>query len=319
MRIGIDFGGTKIEGLAMDSAGVELARLRVPTPRDYYAETVSVIAGVVAALERRTQQVGTVGVCIPGTVVASTGLVKNANSTWLNGRPLCDDLSAAMGREVRCANDANCFAVSEAVDGAAKGYGVVFGVIVGTGCGGGVALHGKVHNGPNGLAGEWGHTPLPWMRADEFPGSACYCGRHGCVETWISGTGFARDFAQVAQRSLRAEQIVAAAAEGDLEALAAFDRLEDRMARSLSLIVDVLDPEAIVLGGGLSRIDRIYEGISQRLGEYCFGGDVQVKLLRALHGDSSGVRGAAWLWDGSSASTLLTSSPGKMLSLQTPQ
>jgi fructokinase len=297
MRIGIDLGGTKIEGLAMNATGRELARLRVPTPRDDYAATIAAIAEVTAELEKRTQRVGSVGVGIPGTVVASTGLVKNANSTWLNGRPLCDDLSAAMGREVRCANDANCFAVSEAVDGAAAGYGVVFGVIVGTGCGGGVAFHGKVHNGPNGLAGEWGHTPLPWMHADEFPGPACYCGKHGCVESWISGTGFARDYEHVTGRRVRSEEIVAAADAGEADALAAFDRLEDRMARSLSTIINVLDPDAIVLGGGLSRIDRIYEGIDRRLGEYCFGGRVEVKLLRALHGDSSGVRGAAWLWN----------------------
>jgi fructokinase len=297
MRIGIDLGGTKIEGLAMNATGRELARLRVPTPRDDYAATIAAIAEVTSELEKRTQRVGSVGVGIPGTVVASTGLVKNANSTWLNGRPLCDDLSAAMGREVRCANDANCFAVSEAVDGAAAGYGVVFGVIVGTGCGGGVAFHGKVHNGPNGLAGEWGHTPLPWMHADEFPGPACYCGKHGCVESWISGTGFARDYEHVTGRRVRSEEIVAAADAGEADALAAFDRLEDRMARSLSTIINVLDPDAIVLGGGLSRIDRIYEGIDRRLGEYCFGGRVEVKLLRALHGDSSGVRGAAWLWN----------------------
>jgi fructokinase len=297
MRIGVDVGGTKMEAIAMDAQGAELERIRVATPRGDYAATVQTLAGLVAELETRTGQTGSVGVGIPGTVVAATGLVKNANSTWLNGMPFERDLSAALQREVRCANDANCFAVSEATDGAAKGYGVVFGVIVGTGCGGGIALHGRVHTGPNGLAGEWGHTPLPWATGDELPGQLCYCGRHGCLETWISGTGFEWDFARVTSRNLRGAEIVAAAATGDQDAVAALDRLVDRMARGLAVIVDVLDPDAIVLGGGLSNLDVLYAGgLAAKLQGYGFGGGVETPILRNVHGDSSGVRGAAWLW-----------------------
>jgi fructokinase len=281
----------------MDAQGAELARVRVATPRGDYAATVATVTELVAELETRTGQTGSVGVGIPGTIVAATGLVKNANSTWLNGMPFERDLSAAMQREVRCANDANCFTVSEATDGAAKGYGVVFGVIIGTGCGGGVSLRGHVHSGPNGLAGEWGHTPLPWATGDELPGQLCYCGRHGCLETWISGTGFEWDFARVTSRNLRGSEIVAAAAAGDEDAVAALDRLVDRMARGLAIIVDFLDPDAIVLGGGLSNLDVLYSGaLSAKLRDYGFGGGVETPILRNLHGDSSGVRGAAWLW-----------------------
>lgn len=297
MRIGVDLGGTKIEALLLDEAGRELQRVRVSTPQQDYAGTVEAIAGLVRGLESELSAKATVGVGIPGTIVAATGLVKNANSTWLNGQPLERDLGAALGREVRCANDANCFAISEATDGAAVGYGVVFGVIMGTGCGGGIAIHGAVHAGPNGLAGEWGHTPLPWPSVEESPGPACYCGRHGCMETWISGPAFERDFLRVTGRLLRGAEIAAAAARGDEEADAALQRLEDRMARGLATVVDVLDPDAIVLGGGLSRIDRLYEGgVAERLRDYGFGGGVHVPILRNVHGDSSGVRGAAWLW-----------------------
>jgi fructokinase len=297
MRIGVDVGGTKIEALALDAVGDELRRIRVPTPKGDYAGTVTAIAGLVRELETATQQTGSVGVGIPGTIVASTGLVKNANSTWLNSMPLERDLSAALGREVRCANDANCFAVSEASDGAAQGYGVVFGIIFGTGCGGGIAMDGRVHAGPNGLGGEWGHTPLPWATAEELPGPLCYCGRHGCLETWISGTGFEWDFARVTSRNLSGAEIVAAAEAGDDEAEAAMVRLIDRMARGVSTVVNVLDPDAIVLGGGLSKLDRLYSGeLADRLRDYGFGGGVTTPILRNRHGDSSGVRGAAWLW-----------------------
>jgi fructokinase len=296
MRIGIDLGGTKIEGIALNTKGEELNRFRVATPRGDYEGTLSIIAGVVRELEISTGRTGTVGVGIPGTIVASTGLVKNANSAWLNGRPFETDLCIALDREVRCANDANCFAVSEATDGAAAGKNVVFGVIVGTGCGGGVALHGHVHSGRNGVAGEWGHMPLPWANSDEQPGPECYCGRNGCIETWISGTGFERDFARHTGRELRGVEIVAAAAAGDLEAEAAIERLEDRMARGLALVVDVLDPDVIVIGGGLSNLESIYPGVSRLLYDYPFGGGVSTPILRATHGDSSGVRGAAWLW-----------------------
>jgi fructokinase len=301
MRIGVDLGGTKIEAIGLDEAGVELQRLRVYTPKGDYDGTVAAIVGLIHKVETDTGQTGSVGIGIPGTIPAATGLVKNANSTWLNGRPLDRDLSAALAREVRCANDANCFTISEATDGAAKNYSVVFGVIVGTGCGGGVSINGRIHNGPNGLAGEWGHTPLPWANAgeykDEFPGVLCYCGRRGCLETWISGTGFERDFRNVTGRQMRGTEIVAAANGGDPEADAALDRLIDRLARGLAVVVDILDPDAIVIGGGLSNVGRLYEGgLSDRLRDYGFGGGVATPILKNLHGDSSGVRGAAWLW-----------------------
>ena len=297
MRIGVDVGGTKIEAIAMDARGGELQRIRTATPKGDYAGTIAAIVGLVKELETATGQTGTVGVGIPGTIVGATGLVKNANSTWLNGKPLQKDLAAAMGRAVRCANDANCFAISEATDGAAKGFEVVFGVIFGTGCGGGLAFAGHIHNGPNGLSGEWGHTPLPWATGSELPGPLCYCGRHGCLETWISGTGLEWDFARTSSLNLRGSEIVQAAEAGDQEAEEALERLVDRMARGLSTVVNVLDPDAIVLGGGLSNLHRLYDGeLALRLRDYGFGGGVETPILRNVHGDSSGVRGAAWLW-----------------------
>ena len=296
MRIGIDLGGTKIEGIALDAAGTELQRFRIATPRGDYDGTVAAISGVVRELEEKTGETGTVGVGIPGTVVASTGLVKNANSTWLNGRPFEHDLSVALDREVRCANDANCFAISEATDGAAAGAGVVFGVIVGTGCGGGVAINGHVHAGRNGIGGEWGHMPLPWATGEEVPGPECYCGRRGCLEKWISGTGFELDFAKHNGRELRGKEIVALAAAGDPAASAALERLYDRTARGLAVMVDVLDPDVIVVGGGLSNLESLYPAVSRLLRDYPFGGGVDTPIVRAMHGDSSGVRGAAWLW-----------------------
>ena len=296
MRIGIDLGGTKIEGIALDEKGTELERFRISTPKGDYDGTVRAITDVVSRIESMTGQTGTVGVGIPGTIVAATGFVKNANSTWLNGRPFERDLSQAMNREVRCANDANCFAVSEATDGAAAGKGIVFGVIVGTGCGGGIALHGHVHSGPNGLAGEWGHTPLPWATAEELPGPVCYCGKNGCIETWISGTGFERDYQTHTGQHLSGHEIVTGAAQGQPDAVAAMRRLEDRMARGLAIIVDILDPDIIVLGGGLSNIETLPAAVMLRLRDLPFGGNVDTPIVRPMHGDSSGVRGAAWLW-----------------------
>lgn len=310
MRIGIDLGGTKIEAIAMDATGQELRRVRVATPKGDYDGTVAAIAGLVRGIEEELQEQGSVGVGIPGTIVRSTGLVKNANSLWLNGRPLEQDLSKAMQREVRCANDANCFAISEATDGAAQGAPVVFGVIMGTGCGGGISVGGKVHAGPNGLAGEWGHTPLPWATHDELPGQLCYCGRHGCMETWISGTGFEWDFARVTSRNLRGAEIVAAASSGDAEAEAALERLVSRVARGLAVIVNVLDPDVIVLGGGLSNLDRLYRGdLLAKVSQYSFGGGVTTPIVRNLHGDSSGVRGAAWLWPQTATQTSTETHP----------
>ena len=296
MRIGIDLGGTKIEGIALDAQGRELRRIRVATPRGDYDGTITAIRELVRDLEQTTKRVGSVGVGIPGTVVASTGLVKNANSTWINGRPLQQDLSLALEREVRCANDANCFAVSEATDGAAAGKEIVFGVIVGTGCGGGVTIGGKVHAGRNGIGGEWGHMPLPWATGEELPGPECYCGKRGCLEKWISGTGFEDDFARHSGRDLRGKEIIAEAEAGGVEALAALDRLENRMARGLAVVVNVLDPDVIVLGGGLSNVESLYPALKAILRDYPFGGGVETPIVRAIHGDSSGVRGAAWLW-----------------------
>lgn len=296
MRIGIDLGGTKIEGLALDRHGAELLRYRVDTPRDDYWATIGAIAGLVRRLEAETGSTATVGAGIPGSASRRTGLIKNANSTWLNGMPLAVDLSAELGREVRVANDANCLAVSEATDGAAAGGRVVFGVILGTGCGGGVAVDGKIHAGPNGVGGEWGHNPLPWQTPDENPGPACYCGKRGCLEMWVSGTGVARDHLEVTGKSLTTKAIVAQAEAGDAGAIATIERFEDRLARGLAHVINVLDPDVLVFGGGLSHLQRIYKDLPARLPEYVFGGEAETILVQAKYGDSSGVRGAAWLW-----------------------
>ena len=297
MRIGVDLGGTKIEALALDDDGRETARRRTATPRDEYEGTLDAIAGLVRSVEAEAGGTGaTVGMGIPGTIRAANGLVKNANSTWLNGMPLGADISRRLGREVRVQNDANCLAVSEATDGAAAGQHMVFAVIVGTGCGGGVAVNGRVHPGPNGIAGEWGHNPLPWQQPDEYPGPVCYCGKHGCLEKWVSGTGVAADFLHVTGKSLTTRQIGEAAEQGDEDALAALDRLEDRLARGLASVVHVLDPDVIVLGGGVSRLDRLYRNLPKLVRGYSFGGDFDTPILPAKFGDSSGVRGAAWLW-----------------------
>ncbi len=280
----------------MDGEGREMARYRVDTPRGDYPGTIAAIVGLVGKLERDTGEEGSVGVGFPGTVERATGLVKNANSIWLNGEPFDKDLSAALGREARVANDANCLVVSEATDGAAAGARVVFGVILGTGCGGGVALDGQVHAGPGGVAGEWGHNPLPWLEAEEFPGPLCYCGRHGCLETWISGTGFMADYHRHTGVSLKGAEIVRAAEKGEAAAEVSLLRLENRIARGLASMINVLDPDAVVIGGGVSRIDRIYPAVMRQLPEYVFGGRCETSVLPAVHGDSSGVRGAAWLW-----------------------
>ena len=296
MRIGVDLGGTKIEFVALERDGKELHRHRIATPRFDYEGTVRAISEGVKEIEKKLGRSGTVGVGIPGTVSTKTGLVKNANSTWLNGKPFDKDLSRALAREVRCANDANCLAVSEATDGAGMGKHIVFAVILGTGCGGGIAVNGRVHSGSNGVAGEWGHNTLPWMRADEFPGPPCYCGKNGCIETWISGTGLEKDFERITKQSLRGAEILARSAAGDPEALAALDRFEDRLARGLAGVINLLDPDVIVMGGGASQIPRIYKNVPARLKEYVFGKEADTPMLPAKHGDSSGVRGAAWLW-----------------------
>jgi fructokinase len=298
LRIGIDLGGTKIEGIALDGSR-EVARVRVDTPRDDYAATLDAITSIVADLERAAGARGTVGVGIPGTISA-TGLVKNANSTWLLGRPLKADLDARLAREVRIANDANCFAVSEAADGAAAGVDVVFGVIVGTGTGAGITVHGRILTGPNGIAGEWGHNPLPWADDDEVPGPSCYCGKHGCIETFLSGPGLTRDYHQRSGQRVAASEIPARAASGDRVAEQTMASYERRMAKALAGVINLLDPDVIVLGGGLSNIARLYDNVPQLWSAHVFAAGVadtpRTRLTRARHGDASGVRGAAWLW-----------------------
>ncbi len=296
MRIGVDLGGTKIEAIALDTDGTELLRRRVPTPRGDYDATIRAIVALVDAFEQQLGRRGSIGIGIPGTISPSTALVKNANSVWLNRRPLSKDLTDALRRPVRLANDANCFALSEATDGAAAGAGVVFGVIIGTGTGGGIVVHGRVLTGPNAVAGEWGHNPLPWPSPEELPGPPCYCGKKGCVETFLSGPGLARDYRGADSDAADAEEIVARALRGDRAAESALDRYEHRMARALASLINVLDPDVIVLGGGMSKIERLYERVPRIWSRFVFSDEVATALVRARHGDSSGVRGAAWLW-----------------------
>ena len=297
MRIGIDLGGTKIEGIAIAGDGHERLRRRIASPRGDYARTISAVAGLVREIEREIGEAGSVGVGIPGTVSPATGLIKNSNSTWLNGQALAEDLSRLLDRPVRFANDANCFALSEATDGAAAGARVVFGVIIGTGTGGGVVIDRQVLVGANAIGGEWGHNPLPAARGIESPGPACYCGRSGCIETFLSGPALARDYAEGGDVTITAQEIAARAVAGDAVADAALGRYEDRMARALGSVINLIDPDVIVLGGGLSNIDRLYDRIPRVWSPYIFSDAVTTRLVRAKHGDSSGVRGAAWLWN----------------------
>jgi fructokinase len=296
MRIGVDLGGTKIEGIALGDDGLELARRRVATPRHDYEATIGAVAALVEGLESETGARGSVGVGMPGAISPASGLVKNANSTWLIGRPIDRDLQRALGRQVRCANDANCFALSEATDGAGAGARVVFGVILGTGTGGGIVVDGRALTGANAIAGEWGHVPLPWPADDERPGPPCYCGKAGCVETFLSGPGLARDYERHAGETLEAEAIAERAARGDARAEAALGRYEDRLARALAVVLNVLDPDVVVLGGGLSKLERLYESVPRRWQAWAFSDRVATPLRPPRHGDSSGVRGAAWLW-----------------------
>jgi fructokinase len=294
VRIGIDLGGTKIEGLALADDGRPLARHRVAAPRGDYDRSVRAIVDLVAHLEQAAGARGRVGVGIPGAISPATGVVKNANSTWLIGRPLAEDLARALDRPVRLANDANCFALSEATDGAGAGAAVVFGVIIGTGTGGGLVVHGRVIAGANAIAGEWGHNPLPAPRDDERPGPACYCGRSGCIETFLSGPALSREYGG----SIDAAEIVRRAAAGEPAAGACLARYEARLARALGSVINVVDPDVIVLGGGLSNIDRLYATVPALWAPFVFSDRVATKLARAVHGDASGVRGAAWLWEG---------------------
>ena len=296
MRIGIDLGGTKIEAVAIDASGRERFRKRLPSPKGDYKGTIEAVAALVAEAEAIAGP-ATVGIGMPGAISPATGLVKNANSTWLIGRRLGEDLAERLGRAVRLANDANCFALSEATDGAATGQPVVFGVIIGTGTGGGVVVNGRALRGANAIAGEWGHNPLPWPGPDEWPGPACYCGRTGCIETFLSGPGLARDHERKTGQALDARDIARAAGTGDPGAEATLVRYEGRLARALASILNVLDPDVVVLGGGLSNVDRLYANVPRMWGEYVFSDHVATRLIKAVHGDSSGVRGAAWLWE----------------------
>ena len=306
MRIGIDLGGTKIEGLALADDGRELARRRIPAPRGNYDDTVRAIVDLVsrieldahrACLDEAAKARSRVGIGIPGAISPASGLIKNANSTWLNGRPFARDLSRALDRPVRLANDANCFALSEATDGAAAGAAIVFGVIIGTGTGGGLVVNGRVVTGANAIAGEWGHNPLPAPENDERPGPPCYCGRSGCIETFLSGPALARDYAAHGGDDVPASDVAARAAAGDARAAACLDRYERRFARAIASVINILDPEVIVLGGGLSKMQGLYEHVPTLWAAHVFSDRVDTKLVPAKYGDASGVRGAAWLWD----------------------
>jgi fructokinase len=296
LRMGIDLGGTKIEGVVLDADGQECARERVATPQGDYAATLETLAGLVLRLETAAGQACSVGIGMPGSISRASGLVKNSNSVCLNGQPLHRELEARLERPLRFANDADCFALSEALDGAARDAAVVFAVIVGTGTGGGIVVNRQLLNGPNGICGEWGHNPLPWPVAEELPGPACYCGRSGCIETWLSGPGLARDHERVNAIRRDARTIIQAAELGDTRAGETLQRYANRMARALASVINVLDPDVIVLGGGLSNCKRLYTAVTSQWDDYVFSDRVDTRLLCAQHGDASGVRGAAWLW-----------------------
>ncbi len=297
MRIGIDLGGTKIEGIALDDNGDECFRKRIPSPQGNYQSTLNAIVDLVSEIESITQATGSVGIGIPGTISPQTGLVKNANSTWLIGQPLQTDLEKLLQRKIRIENDANCFVVSEATDGAAKNSEIVFGVIIGTGTGGGIYIRGQSIIGANAIAGEWGHNSLPWPTKDELPGRECYCGHFGCIETWLSGPGFEKDHQlhNNLKKNISAKEITQLALQNDAASKASLQRYEHRLAKSLASIINVLDPDVIVLGGGMSNIQSLYKNVPKLWGEYVFSGEVKTKLVPPKHGDSSGVRGAAWL------------------------
>ena len=295
-RIGIDLGGTKIEAIALDSRGSVLLRHRIATPANDADATISAIRDLVLEVEARLGGRGTVGVGTPGSLSPVTGLLRNANSTCLNGLPLDKLIAAALDREVRIANDANCFALSEAADGAAACAPTVFGVILGTGVGGGVVIDGKLLNGRHGIGGEWGHNPLPWPLDAERPGPLCFCGRHGCIERFVSGPGMADDHLAITGETWTAQEIASRAAGGDGPAQATLDRYIDRLARGLAHVMNLIDPDVIVLGGGLSNLALLYDAVPARWGRYVFSDVVATRLVPPVHGDSSGVRGAAWLW-----------------------
>jgi len=293
MRIGIDLGGTKTEAVLLDETGAEKLRIRRPTPRGDYDATCTQMRDMVEELEREAGWHAAVGIGMPGTISPATGLVKNANSTWLIGKPFQADMERLLGRALRFANDADCLAMSEATDGAGAGAGTVFAAILGTGVGGGVVVDGKLLDGPNGIAGEWGHSPLPWPTPDELPGPPCYCGKTGCIESWLSGPALAADHERATGQALPAEEIARAATP---ETEATLARYADRLARALATVINLIDPHVIVLGGGLSNVEALYDLVPGRWSAYVFSDTVVTPLLKSQHGDSSGVRGAAWLW-----------------------
>ncbi|MDI7775289.1 ROK family protein [Asticcacaulis sp. EMRT-3] len=303
LYVGVDFGGTKIEAAVLDSDGKFLSRQRKPNPGNY-ADALTTVCDLIAEVEKEAQSshpelarhMATIGIGAPGSVSPRTGVMRNANSTWLNGKTFREDLEAALKRPVRLANDANCLALSEAIDGVARVHANVFAIIVGTGCGGGVVLDHKLVEGANGVTGEWGHIPLPWPKLDEVPGPQCWCGQHGCLEMWVSGTGFARDFHAATGRTLKGEEIIDAMRKGDGEAEAAFERMLDRLGRGMAVIVNTLDPDIFVFGGGLSNVPEIYDRLPGKIRPYVFSDSWQAEIAPAKWGDSSGVRGAAYLW-----------------------
>jgi fructokinase len=296
MRIGVDLGGTKIEAILMDQDGVIRRRKRVPTPRGEYPKTVNAICDLVSDVGQEAPATLPVGIGIPGTISPATDLVKNANSTWLIGKPFDKDLADASGRPIRLANDADCFALSEAADGAGAGHNTVFGVILGTGVGGGIVANGTLLSGPNAIAGEWGHNTLPWSGPEEMPGPECYCGKNGCIETWLSGPSLARECASLTGTGSSALEIGKRAADGDKDAQVLIEQYTHRLARALAGVINILDPDVIVLGGGLSGIAQTYTDVPKKWGAYVFSDTVATPLKPNAHGDSSGVRGAAWLW-----------------------
>jgi fructokinase len=296
LRIGIDLGGTKIAGAVLGSDGVVLAEHRRPAPRHDYPATLRAVSAVIAHLERRVGATGTVGIGIPGSLSPKTALVQNANSTWINGMPFGRDVAAMLGRPVKVANDANCFALSEAVDGAGARLRSVFGVILGTGCGGGLVVEGALLDGPRGIGGEWGHNPLPWAGAEEQPGPSCWCGRKGCMETWVSGPALAADHRRATGRRLRVEAIAEHAALGETAAKATLARHADRLARGIASVVNLFDPDVVVLGGGLSNLTHLYHTLPALIEPHVFAADRQVAVKSPVWGDAGGVRGAAWLW-----------------------
>jgi fructokinase len=296
MLIGIDWGGTKIEGIALTEKGEEIVRLREKTPRHDYEGCLKIIVEIVHRIEQETGRRGRVGIGIPGSLEPKSGLGKGASSTWLLGRPVARDLQAALGREIRVENDADCLAASESVDGAGAGYRVVFAVILGSGAGAGIAIDGRAHHGPNNSAGEWGHNPLPLPDLTEVSGEPCYCGKRGCLETWVSGRAFEADYARHTHSELTAAEIITLMRKGDRLARLVWRRYVDRVARGLSVVINTLDPDILVMGGGMSNVDELYTDLPPELASYVFSTVFDTPIRKALHGDSSGVRGAAWLW-----------------------